>query len=344
MPRISAAELEKIATESLIAAGAGEEEAVIVSRHLVDSNLAGHDSHGVQRVSQYVRELREGVVEGKGREKVIRDWPTGCHIHGGKVLGQVAGHRAMEHAIEKARKHGIGAATLVRCGHSGRLGSYGEQAAAQGMIGMIFNNAAGGGQWVAPFGGTQGRISPNPFCIAAPTDGDFPVILDISTCVAPEGKVRHALNSRVAAPDGWLIDADGNPTNDPSLLYATPRGALLAFGEKAGHKGFGLAFLVDVLAGALSGAGCSDAESRQGDPTGRGMLFIAIDTAFFTPLGDFQDRVRDLIDYVQSCSPAPGFDSVMVPGEFEHRCRSERSRDGIDVPEKTWEEIRASLP
>ena len=160
----------------------------------------------------------------------------------------------------------------------------------------------------------------------------------MSTCVAPEGKVRHTFQSGKSAPDGWLIDAEGNPTNDPGALYENPRGALLPFGESAGHKGFGLSFLVDVLAGALTAAGCARPDAPHQSP-GRGLVFLALDVETFTTTESFQGHVKTLVEHVTSCPPAPGFEEVLVPGEFEYRQRQTRQRDGFEVPDATWQAI-----
>jgi uncharacterized oxidoreductase len=338
MPRLTAEEVTRVSIEILRAAGAPEDHATIVTRHLVDANLAGHDSHGVMRLPQYVEEIGRGQISPEATETVVRDWAGGAVIDARGALGQVACYRAMERALDKAKERGVGVVTVRSCGHSGRLGTYGELAAAKGRIGMVFNNAGGSGQWVAPFGGSVGRLSTNPLCIAAPSAGEFPIVIDMSTCVAPEGKVRHTFQSGKPAPDGWLIDAQGRPTNDPGALYETPRGALLPFGESAGHKGFGLSFLVDVLAGALTDAGCARPDAPHQSP-GRGLLFLALDVEVFTSLDGFRSHVETLVDYVRSCPPAPGFEEVLAPGEFEYRRRQERQRDGFEIPEQTWQTI-----
>ena len=343
MPILPAEELGRVSVEVLRAAKSPEAEAQTVAQHLVSSNLSGHDSHGVMRVPQYVEDIRQGRVHPGAELSVIRDWPTGSTIDAQGAFGQVACSIAMHRALEKAEEYGLGAVTMRGSGHTGRLGTYGELAASKNMIGMVFNNAGGGGQRVAPFGGRQGRLAPNPLCLASPSGRDFPIVLDISTCVAPEGKVRHAFQAGVKIPDGWLVDPEGRPTNDPAVLYETPRGSLQPIGGIMGHKGFGLAFLVDILGGALSGAGCSRPDG-EAPPEDRGLLFAAIDVTRFIPLEAFLAHVSQLFDYIRATPPAPGFDSVMVPGEFEYRQRQERGRDGIDVPEKTWSAIQSLLP
>ena len=338
MALVTAGEVTRLSMDILRDSGAPEDHARIVTEHLVDANLAGHDSHGVMRLPQYAEEARRGQISADATETVVRDWSCGSVVDARGAFGQVACYRAMERALDKAESSGLGLVTVRSCGHSGRLGTYGEQAAAAGRIGMVFNNAGGSGQWVAPYGGSVGRLSTNPLCIGAPSGGDFPIVLDMSTCVAPEGKVRHTFQSGKSAPDGWLIDAEGNPTNDPGALYENPRGALLPFGESAGHKGFGLSFLVDVLAGALTAAGCARPDAPHQSP-GRGLVFLALDVETFTTTESFQGHVKTLVEHVTSCPPAPGFEEVLVPGEFEYRQRQTRQRDGFEVPDATWQAI-----
>lgn len=338
MPNKSADELVTVSKAIFQASGSSEEEATIVAEHLVDSNLTGHDSHGVQRVPQYIGEIDEDFITPSSSVKVQKEWPAGAVIDGHNVYGQVSCAVAMKTAIDKAGDSGVSAVTLFGANHSGRLGTYGEMAAAAGMVGIVFVNAGGAGQWVAPFGGREKRLSTNPICIGAPSGGEFPMLLDMGTSIAPEGKIRHFHKSEMQCPDGWLIDGDGNPSNDPGVLYKDPPGAILPVGGSAGHKGYGLGFLIDILTGALSGAGVCRSDLTGASGKG-GLLFLAINVENFTGLSGFRDQVDVLADYVKSTPPAPGFEEVLVPGEFEHRFRQKRLKEGIEIPDLTWEEI-----
>lgn len=337
MPRIAADELESLAINVLSSAGATEDEASIVAQHLVLANLSGHDSHGVIRLPQYVDEIRRGLITPGAELKTVRQWQAGMTIDANNCFGQVACHHAMLQVIEKASHNGVAAITLSRCGHSGRIGTYGELAAEKGMIGLVVNNAGGNGQWVAPFGGLRGRLATNPLCIAAPTRGDFPLVLDMSTCVAPEGKVRHYHQSQKNTPDGWLIDSEGRPTNDPAALYQTPPGALLPLGDDAGYKGYGLAVMIDILAGALSGTGCCRADVNLS--SGRGLMMIAVDIEIWTTRKLFDQSVDSLVQHIRSTPVRPGYDAVLLPGEFEFRNRQHRSQNGVDITPVTWKAI-----
>jgi uncharacterized oxidoreductase len=334
--------LHQFAAQILRAAGATEYEATVVVDHLILSNLSGYDSHGVMRVLQYVDELTAGMIEPGSRWRVEREWASGAVLDARGLFGQVAADAAMRLALDKARTTAVAVVTVRRASHSGRLGTYVELAAANNMLGWVFANGGGGGQWVAPFGGCQRRLSTNPLAFGAPCGKPFPLVVDISTSVAPEGKVRHYLQSGQKLPHAWLVGADGRATDDPAQLYADIGAALLPFGGDVGHKGFGLALMVDVLAGALADAGCPRdlGSSRVVEPPdGCGLCFMVVDIQRFIGLSDFVDHVARMLDFVTSSKPAAGFAEVLIPGEFEYRQRLQRQVAGIDVPDGVWHDL-----
>ncbi len=338
MPRFDHEGLRRLLTDIGRAIGADDDAAGIVARHLINANLAGHDSHGMMRIVQYVQEMESGKIDPHDAARVLDEWDTGAVIDAGKTFGQVACHNAMRLAIDKARHSGLAAVTIRNANHSGRLGTYVEMAAESGMIGMAMANGGGSGQWVAPFGGCEPRLSTNPLTIGLPSGKPFPIVLDMSTSIAPEGKVRDYLQRGKTLPDGWLVDATGNPTCDPHQLYAIPPGALRPFGGPAGHKGYGLAFIVDAFAGALSQAGCPQAGDFS--PMHRtGLFMMALQIDRFAPLAEFILRISEMSDYVKSSRPAAGFDRVLIPGEFEHEQRQQRTREGIELPQSVWNEV-----
>ena len=340
MPTFTPAELEDVTVQALVRAGATDNESQVVGRHLVESNLAGHHSHGVMRVPQYAQEIAEGSIE-PGREIQLVGEDGGVAIFDGqKQFGQTACYHSMKSAIERARSSGLGAASLRRANHSGRLGSYVTLASNEGMIGIVM--AAGSsrnGQWVAPFGGRNGRLGTNPFSIGAPSAGDYPVVLDIATCMTPEGKVRDYLKRGEKLPEGWIVDSNGQPTTDPQALY--DGGAVLPLGGTVGHKGFGLSFMIQVLSCALGGWR-KPMLDQSADEVGHGnLLMVAIEVGRFFPIDDFRTSVSEIVEHVKSSEPAPGFDEVLVPGEWEHRQRAQQEADGISIPDTVWEEIQA---
>ncbi len=254
MPTLRPDRLEQLITTIFERAGAPTDHAACVADHLVRSNLAGHDSHGAIRVPQYIDLIDAGRILPAATAQVVTRLPAGAAMDGRGGFGQVIARDAMRLAIELAKKSAIGAVTVRNCSHTGRIGTYTEMAAAAGLVGIATVNSGGAGHAVAPFGGTAARLSTNPISIAAPTDGPFPIVLDMATSIAPEGKVRTYLQADKPLPSGWIVDAEGNPSFNAADFYAG--GAILPLGGAAGHKGYGLGFMVDVLAGALSGGGC----------------------------------------------------------------------------------------
>ncbi len=344
MPLVFADPLRQTLTKILAAAGVPEAEAALVADHLVEAELAGVPSHGVIRLPQYVQAVRQGQVVPGVQATVRKEAVATAVLDGNQGFGQVLARQAMDRAMAFADRCGIGAVTLVNCSHTGRLGSYTEHVARQGKIGMMMVNAGGCGQWVAPFGGTAGRLSTNPLSIAIPTGTDFPLVLDIATSAAPEGKVRAHRAAGKVIPEGWVLTAAGAMTTHPADLYGPPRGALLPFG---GHKGFGLGLMVDILAGGLSGAGCcSDPDAPLASATD-GVFLLAINVDAFCAPANFQEEVRKLVHHVKSSPPQAGFTEVFVPGELEAQRRQQRLREGIPIDEGIWRnviELAGQLP
>jgi uncharacterized oxidoreductase len=290
------------------------------------------------RVFQYCTAIEQGELDPLADPVILRDNPAGAVLDGRCAFGQVASMSAMNLAIEKAGKTSVAAVTLRNSYHSGRLGAYAQLAADAGMIGIVMVNAGGGGQSVAPFGGIDRRLATNPLAIAAPSSGAFDPVLDIATSMAPEGKVRDYLRRGALLPEGWLTDAHGRPSRDPADLYANDPGALLPCGGSAGHKGFGLGFMVDILAGALSGAGVCGPERT---PASDGVLFIAIDVGQFVSAPIFNERVEKLVGYVKTSRPQPGVSEIFAPGELEAREMDARKRLGVPLDDVTWRELES---
>jgi LDH2 family malate/lactate/ureidoglycolate dehydrogenase len=293
-------------------------------------------SHGVMRVPHYLAAVRAGKVKPGVRSQILSETKTTAVIDGCLGFGQVVCREAMSLAVQKALEQGIAAVTVHNSNHSGCIASYSKQAAAQGLIGIVMVNAGGGGQSVAPFGGLARRLATNPLSIAAPSGNGFPIVLDIATSVAPEGKVRACFQSGKPVPAGWIADSQGRPTTAPQDFY-DGGGFLLPLGGAAGYKGFGLAFMIDILAGALSGAGCC----RPGVTEPRdGLLMIAISIKHFIPMANFYQQVASLVAHVKSCPAQPGVGAVFVPGELEFHEEQRRRAEGIELDPATWRLIQ----
>jgi len=328
--------LLRFTEDIFVRAGVPKEEANIVARALVNANLVGHDSHGVLRIPQYLNSIESGHIRPSATPKVVLDTPTIAVLDCGWGFGQVGAVWAMRLAIEKAGKHGISCVGTRRCNHVGRLGEYPAMAAERGMIGIAMVNNHGGGQVMAPYGGRAKRLSPNPISVAVPWRGHPPVLLDITSCVVAEGKLRVKRNRGERLPEGWIVDAEGNPSTNPDDFYADPAGALLPMGGIVGHKGYGLAFVIDILCGALTGAGCSN---RDNAPIGNAMLAIVVNIEKFVPRDEFDKQVSMLVEHVKSCPLMPGFNEILIPGEPEWREMEKRTREGIEIDDETYRQI-----
>ena len=208
-------------------------------------------------------------------------------------------------------------------------------AAAAGKLSLHFVNTTGAGILVAPFGGIQRRLSANPIAAGIPVAGGPPMLLDISACTIAEGKIKVALNKGVEVPENCIIDAKGQPTTDPKVFYANPPGAILSI---AGHKGYGLAMLCEILAGALTGGGCSNPQNA--DRVVNGMLSIILDPSFFQSDEAFSAEIVRFIAWVKSSEKASPDGDILIPGEIEDRTKAKRLRDGIDIDDTTWSQIR----
>ena len=337
MPLFSAENLKRLGTGLFEAAGAPASDAELVADHLVESGLLGHDTHSVLRFPQYVDMIREGVVRCGAPLEVLEETACTARLSGGWNFGPVTATLAVEHAAEKAQRAGVAVATVLHCNHIARLGRFAALAAQQELIAVVLVNGHGGDLAVAPFGGSARRLPTNPVCVAIPTGREWPVVLDMTTSMLSGGDMRLYRNRNEPVPPGHIVDADGRPTEAPEAYYGPPPGAILPLGwPLSGHKGFGLSLVVDILAGALSGAGCSRADPE----TPGNALFIALlDIAAFAPVAEFRADTERFIDWIKSCPPAAGFDEVLLPGEKSFRTYQRRRRDGLFVDQSAWTQI-----
>ena len=337
MPNFTQNQLQKITRDIFEAGGVPSDEAVIIAELLVASNLAGHDSHGVIRIPQYIGLIASGLIQPGAPLEVERDSSSHALINGNWGFGHVIAQKAMSLAIEKAKSNTISAISVYNCNHIGRIGSYPLMAAEVDMVGITMVNAGGTALYVAPFGGRDGRLATNPIAIATPTREGHPILLDITSSVVAQGKIRVAVNRGDSVPLGWLINSEGEPTEDPGDLMKTPPGALLPLGGIVGHKGYALGLMIDILGGALSGAGCSGSGNTR---LQNGILMMALDIANFTPLDDFYEHVDGLVAHVKASPTAPEFDEILTPGEIEARQTDRRLREGIPIDDETWRQIQ----
>jgi uncharacterized oxidoreductase len=338
--RISAAELRAFVASVFRAAGSAHGEARIVGDHLVDANLAGHESHGVIRVSKYLDWHAKGMVIANQHAVVVRETASNAVIDGQFGYGQVIGREAMDLAIAKARQSGFCAVAIRNAGHLGRIGAWAEQVAEAGLASLHFVNTSGFGILVAPHGGTDRRLSANPIAASAPGPDGAPIVLDISTSAIAEGKIQVAKNHGEQLPPGCTIDSEGYPNQDPAVFYGPPAGALLPIG---GHKGYGLSIFCEIFAGALSGGQTTNPTNATAGRLVNNMLSLVVDAAAFCGTEAFTAEIIRLAAWVKASPPAVRGGEVLLPGEIERRMRARLERDGIALDAVTRRQIAHSV-
>ncbi|MGH2344279.1 MAG: Ldh family oxidoreductase [Chloroflexota bacterium] len=327
--QIAGQALQRIARAILAAAGTPHDLAQVVAESLVDANLAGYDSHGAMRLPTYVRLIQTGQVKPAERAEVSGRHQATATVDGRWGWGQPAARLAMETAIALATKFGIGAVTIQRCNHIGRVGEYVEAMTRAGMMGIALCNA---GAVVAPYGGRERRLGTNPFAWAAPTaDPEHPLLLDFATSVLAGGKLEVAHARGQTIKPGVLLDAEGQPSIVPDDFFRG--GALLPFGA---YKGYAMGVMVELLAGALSGAAPSCLPEYN---SGNGTLMVAFNIATFQPLAQFMDQATRFSAVVGSSQPATGSAGVLLPGDPATEARRQRGLTGIPLPAATWQAL-----
>jgi LDH2 family malate/lactate/ureidoglycolate dehydrogenase len=316
----------------LVAAGAAPANAHTVATSLVESDLVGHDSHGVRRLVPYLEAIRDGRLDPVVEPTLDRPRSAASVVDGRRGFGQVAARLAVTEARRLARERGAGVVAIRRCNHVGRLGEYVEALAEGDTVGLAFGNAD---PTVAPFGGRERRLGTNPFAWAAPrARGRPPVVADFATAAIAEGKVALASAAGEQVAPGLVVGPDGHATTDPADFYRG--GALLPFGQ---HKGYGLSVLIEIVGGLLTGAGVS---SLPGYDNTFGTVVVAVDIGTFAPVDEFRQQCEDFCALLGGTAPADG-GRVLVPGELEAAIRAERLRDGIPLSDITWRDL-AALP
>jgi uncharacterized oxidoreductase len=349
MVTVKAGALADLVREIFAKAGCSPAEAERIGKYLVSANLTGHDSHGVARVPRYLSWKKSGVVVADRQVKVVTETPVLAVVDGLNGFGQTVAPQAVQIGIDKAAKNGLAMVALRNAGHIGRVGDWAEMAAEAGLVSIHFVNASGS-VLVAPFGGTERRLSTAPFVAGVPRPGEQPVILDFATSIVAEGKVLVASQGGKKLPDDALIDRDGEIGADPHLLYGdyTPtgprdhskgKGAIRAFGE---HKGSGLALMCELLGGSLTGNKATGHHANGAGFRSNGMLSFYVDPKVVDPEAMFPADVARYIAFFKGTKPATPGGEVLVPGEPERRTRKERLANGVPLPDDTWASIVAA--
>ncbi len=332
MANRSAQQLRELTQNIFTAAGAPADLAGEMAEALVGANLAGHDSHGVIRIPAYLNQIKEGSLDPTARPTVLRETATTALVDGCWGFGHVAAKFATDVAIRKAKQSHTAAVSIVRCNHIGRVGQWASQAAAQDVIAMVVVGGWGGSTSrygagiAAPFGGAQRALSTNPISIGIPGGETPDMLVDFATTVVAEGKLQVARAKGAPVPEGAILDKDGRPTTDANQFYEG--GMLLPFG---GHKGYGLAMVVEMLGGALTPGD----ELNGGGQRGGGVIW-ALDAFAFRSPESYRENADFVLDRIKGIKPAEGFDEVLLPGEPELRSAEARLKEGIPIADATW--------
>ena len=317
--------------------GSQPEEARLVAENLVAANLAGHDSHGIGMIPDYVTYARSGALQLNQHMRIIKDTGPVIIIDGNFGFGQVIGQEAMQLVIPRARAQGLLMLNLRRTHHLARIGAWAEQLAAAGLVSLHFVNVVGVRPRVAAFGGSLARLGTNPFCIGVPRPPLPPLVLDIATSRIALGKVRVARNKRESVAPGTLVDAQAQPTTDPNAMFDEPAGAILPFGE---HKGFGLSVMCEVLAGALSDRETIVPANQIPNSIVNNMTSFIFNPDVFVENSTFTDELNELGEWIKAKTSFDQSADILMPGEKETLTRAER-RGGIPVDPETWAGITA---
>jgi LDH2 family malate/lactate/ureidoglycolate dehydrogenase len=291
-------------------------------------SLRGIDTHGIfPLLPRMVREIRAEVIDPKADVQIVKRKASTMLIDGCRGLGPVAAFQSVNEALELCRENGIGGVSTYNCNHFGAASYYGCQVVNEGLMGFTFSNAT---PRVAPFGGRQGIHGTNPMSFAIPAGKYPPLVVDIATSASSAGKISEVLKKGERIPEGWALDRKGNPTTDPKEAL---QGFLLPM---AGHKGYGLALIVDILTGALAGSFCGKEVPPLEDlttPYGASFFMLVLDPGCFSGKEMFMNKVDGLLEDCRGCPPMDGFERVYFPGELEALEEEKRSKTGIPVHE-----------
>jgi LDH2 family malate/lactate/ureidoglycolate dehydrogenase len=330
MPVLSASELAGFVERILASVSVPPRKASIVAESLVAANLRAVDSHGVQLLPFYLEQLLAGEVDPAADGRVVSESGACMVFDGQNAIGQWVAETCCGHAVRMAREHGMAVVSARESNHFGSAAWWAQKMRAAGQIGIVMCNAS---PIVPPWQGKEGRIGTNPICMSVPG----PWLLDMATTTVAAGKIYKAyFNGQPEVPAGWAFDSKGIPTTDTVQAY---RGMLMPLG---GYKGSGLGMMVEILCGVLSGGAISTEVGGiriRGRAMRASQIYVAIDVARFMPLDEFTARVERLTATVKSAAPAPGFEEVLVAGDPEWRAEAERRKNGIPIPDGTWDTL-----
>ena len=327
---VHASDLTDFTAAVLRAEGVPAPDAVLLADTLVTAELWGHASHGMLRLPWYVARLRTGVMTAVTAVSTVRDRGAVVVLDGGHGIGQVITARAVEVGVERARRHGVSAVAVRNSGHFGTAAYFTRRAAEAGCVSILATNASPA---MAPWGGREKSIGTNPWSIAAPAGSHGVVVMDLANTAVARGKIYLAAERGEPIPEGWAADAGGTPTTDAARALA---GLILPM---AGPKGYVIAFLMDVLAGVLTGSAFGDAVAGPYDPdrrSGAGHLLLTMDVTALMDPAEYAERIESLVRHTRDAPRAPWSDEILVPGELEDRNHRTLSARGVPLAAATW--------
>ena len=323
-PRYAAPQLLALGRDLLVAAGMPGDKAQAVAEILVEGDLLGHTTHGLQLLPSYLREIGSGSMRVQGEPEVIHEAPAALTWHGRRLPGPWLVLEAMKAATRKAKQYGTGTVVIRQSHHIACLAAFHQRATGQGLM-MILASSDANSASVAPYGGLDPVFTPNPISVGIPTSG-APIVTDISTSATTNGLTNRLHQEGGKLPAEWLIDGHGQPSNDPAVLFQEPKGTILPLGGlDSGHKGYGLSLTVEALTGGLAGFGRAD--PRQG--WGATVFVQIIDPASFAGSQDFVRQMDEVARQCHASRPAQPGKPVRLPGEKGYALMERQRGEGV---------------
>lgn len=335
MMRITVESARRFGEEALMQGGLSAPDAARMTEVQVEASLRGQPTHNIGAIPRYARRLAARTTNPRPEFRIERETGVSALLDADNGPGQLAALTAMQLATEKAARNGIGVVGVRRSNHFGAAGHYVWQAARQNLIGLCTTNSA---LWLAPTGAVTPLFGTNPLAVGIPASRHHPIVLDVSMSVTAKGKVARHLEEGHALPPGWIFDSSGQPSVDPADLVA---GLGIPIGA---HKGYGLALVMEVLSGVLTGSGFALDHRRErlkrGDVRADfGHFFLAIDPGLFLSREEFFARVDRMIDEVKAAKRMSGVDEILLPGEAELRAREANLRGDFPISRATYEAL-----
>lgn len=318
----------------LMAQNMAEDDAFVVADSLVDADLCGVESHGVSRMTIYMKRLETKVVNSNSNIKIEQEYPASASLNGCNSMGMVAAKYAMKRCIEKAKENGSCFITVNNSNHYGMASYYVRMAAEAGMVGITGTNAPPN---IAPWGSYKAYLGTNPIALGVPKSGD-PIILDMAPSTVAMGKVILAAKLGNSIPEGWAITKEGKPTTDAKEGM---EGTVVPIG---GAKGYGLSLFIDIFSGILSGAQFGPHINNMWNdfenPQNVGHFFCVVDISKFVDLEVFKSRVDQMVSEIKELPKNEGINEIFVPGEIEFNRKAERKKNGIIISDAVYDELK----